>query len=231
MPSQISNYKCPACGGPLRFAGDTGKLQCDYCGSAYDVAEIERLMAETDAKAANAFQKEHSAPSAESGQRGAGGDTSDTGGAGGQNRGGADVGSGGGWDTSDLGSDWGADAAVRGSFAYQRSGYAGSFPYLDDGFISLAATADSLVLLYRPHDGSSWRILAATLTGNGNEGTLNQLIRLANLKKTPSQSPNSKLPNPQPLITYYYSGRRVASAKELARLEKYLRRLDDMYLI
>ena len=110
MPSQISNYKCPACGGPLRFAGDTGKLQCDYCGSAYDVAEIERLMAETDAKAADAFQKEHG-ENRDTDTGGAGGDASATGGAGGQNQGDADMGSGGGWDTSDLGSDWGADAA------------------------------------------------------------------------------------------------------------------------
>ena len=58
MPSQITNYKCPACGGPLRFAGDSGKLQCDYCGSTYDVSEFEKTVEQSDAKAAEAFQKD-----------------------------------------------------------------------------------------------------------------------------------------------------------------------------
>ena len=71
MPSQVTNYKCPACGGPLRFAGDSGKLQCDYCGSAYDLAEIERRMAEADEKASKAF---------EDASGGDNWDTSDTGG-------------------------------------------------------------------------------------------------------------------------------------------------------
>ena len=57
MPSQITNYKCPACGGPLRFAGDSGKLQCDYCGSSYNVADMEQRMSGADAKAADAFDK------------------------------------------------------------------------------------------------------------------------------------------------------------------------------
>lgn len=30
MPSQVTNYQCPACTGPLHFAGDSGKLECDY---------------------------------------------------------------------------------------------------------------------------------------------------------------------------------------------------------
>ena len=41
MASQITNYQCPACTGPLHFASGSGKLECEYCGSAYDVAEIE----------------------------------------------------------------------------------------------------------------------------------------------------------------------------------------------
>ena len=57
MPSQITNYKCPACGGPLRFAGDSGKLQCDYCGSSYDIKEFEKTARPADEKAAEAFQK------------------------------------------------------------------------------------------------------------------------------------------------------------------------------
>lgn len=43
MPAQTVNYQCPACMGPLHFSGETGKLQCDYCGSQYDPAEIEKL--------------------------------------------------------------------------------------------------------------------------------------------------------------------------------------------
>ena len=41
MPAQITEYKCPACTGPLHFVGESGKLECDYCGQSYDVAEIE----------------------------------------------------------------------------------------------------------------------------------------------------------------------------------------------
>ena len=58
---------------------------------------------------------------------------------------------------------------------------------------------------------------------DGNAGTLNYLIKLANLKSEPAK----KIPH----VEYFYSGRHVTSEKELARLEKYLRRLDDMYLI
>ena len=50
MPTQVTNYQCPACTGPLRFVGASGKLECDYCGSTYDVAEIEALYAEKEAK-------------------------------------------------------------------------------------------------------------------------------------------------------------------------------------
>lgn len=46
MPTQITNYQCPACTGPLHFKGSTGELECEYCGSTYEVAEIEALYAE-----------------------------------------------------------------------------------------------------------------------------------------------------------------------------------------
>ena len=36
-----ANYQCPACGGPLHFTGATGKLQCDYCGSSYEIEQID----------------------------------------------------------------------------------------------------------------------------------------------------------------------------------------------
>ena len=43
MASQITNYQCPSCTGPLRFDGASGKLQCDYCGSSFTIAEIEKI--------------------------------------------------------------------------------------------------------------------------------------------------------------------------------------------
>ena len=46
MASQIANYQCPACTGPLRFDGASGKLVCDYCGSTFTVQEIEALNAD-----------------------------------------------------------------------------------------------------------------------------------------------------------------------------------------
>ena len=64
MATQVTNYQCPACTGPLHYAGDSGKLECEYCGSAYDVAEIEKLYAgkedaaETQATAAQAAEAE-----------------------------------------------------------------------------------------------------------------------------------------------------------------------------
>ena len=58
---------------------------------------------------------------------------------------------------------------------------------------------------------------------DGNEGTLNQLIRLTNLKIDPSTKKNSH-------VEYFYSGRRVTEKSELDRLQKYLQRLDEMYL-
>ena len=39
----ISNYKCPACGAPIHFSEKSGKIECEYCGSSYEVAEIEAL--------------------------------------------------------------------------------------------------------------------------------------------------------------------------------------------
>lgn len=55
---------------------------------------------------------------------------------------------------------------------------------------------------------------------DGNAGTVNELIRRANLKSSPITNHQS--------LTAYYSGRRVTDPKELARLERFLRRLDEM---
>lgn len=77
--------KCPACTGPLHFVGESGKLECDYCGSTYDVAEIEALYAGQEAGAKAAFQEaEAKEKTGEPGEEPA-------------------------WDTSALQGDWGAD--------------------------------------------------------------------------------------------------------------------------
>lgn len=55
MATQLTNHKCPACTGPLHFVGSSGKLECDYCGSSFDVAEIEAIYAEKEKKAAEAM--------------------------------------------------------------------------------------------------------------------------------------------------------------------------------
>lgn len=57
MARLITNYQCPSCTGPLRFDGATGKLVCDYCGSRFDTAEIEKLYSEKDTAARNDFAK------------------------------------------------------------------------------------------------------------------------------------------------------------------------------
>lgn len=83
MSSQVTNYKCPACTGPLHFSGDSGMLECEYCGSCYDVEEIEALFAEKEAAAAR-VSDEAEEKAAESDEESS-------------------------WDFSDINSDWGED--------------------------------------------------------------------------------------------------------------------------
>ena len=87
MPTQVTNYKCPACTGPLHFVGASGRLECDYCGSTYDVAEIEALYAQKDAEAAQAQQAAEAKAAAQEAVQG--GETA--------------------WDVSGLSGDWGAE--------------------------------------------------------------------------------------------------------------------------
>ena len=54
MANQVTNYQCPACTGPLHFVGESGKLECDYCGNSYDVAVIETLYADKEQAAREA---------------------------------------------------------------------------------------------------------------------------------------------------------------------------------
>ena len=95
MATQVTNYQCPACTGPLHFVGGSGKLECDYCGSIFDVAEIEAIYADKEAKAAEAAQKEEGTKTAqktaETEKQKAAVDGSD-------------------WDVSGLNENWGADA-------------------------------------------------------------------------------------------------------------------------
>ena len=45
MATGINTYQCPACTGPLHFGAGSGKLECEYCGSSYEVAEVEAFYA------------------------------------------------------------------------------------------------------------------------------------------------------------------------------------------
>jgi len=58
---------------------------------------------------------------------------------------------------------------------------------------------------------------------DGNAGTINELIRRTNLQ--PAQAKNL------PRTEFFYSGRRVTDLRELARLAKFLHRLDEMETI
>jgi len=51
MATGINTYQCPACTGPLHFGAGSGKLECEYCGSSYEVAEVEAFYARKSAAA------------------------------------------------------------------------------------------------------------------------------------------------------------------------------------
>lgn len=55
MVSQVTNYQCPACTGPLNFDPETGKMSCDFCGSSFELAEIEAQYTQKEKAAAEAF--------------------------------------------------------------------------------------------------------------------------------------------------------------------------------
>ncbi|MCL1895421.1 MAG: Trm112 family protein [Clostridiales bacterium] len=54
MATQVTNYQCPACTGPLHFSSDSGRLQCDHCGESFEVAYIEQYYAAKEQAAAAA---------------------------------------------------------------------------------------------------------------------------------------------------------------------------------
>lgn len=82
MAEQVTNYKCPACTGPLQFDAESGKLICEYCGTIHEISEIEALYGKVNEQAAQAQQ------AAEEQQE----DTAEN------------------WDTSGLSDDWGEEA-------------------------------------------------------------------------------------------------------------------------
>ena len=98
MPSQVTNYQCPACTGPLHFVGESGKLECDYCGSTYEVSEIEALYQKKEEQAAKAH--EDASIKDASDQEASAKDASDK-----------DTENPDSWDVSGLNGDWGTDAA------------------------------------------------------------------------------------------------------------------------
>ena len=116
MPTQVTNYQCPSCTGPLHFSGASGRLECEYCGASYDVAEIEAHNAKKEKKAAEAQQ------ATEEGGAGQGAPAAD----------------GGAWDTSDFCEDWGAEGdgmraygcpSCGAELIYEESTAATSCPY------------------------------------------------------------------------------------------------------
>ena len=95
MSSQITNYQCPSCTGPLKFSSVSGRLECEYCGSGYDVAEIEALYAEKEKKAAEAHKEIEETKKEQEEFSGSGGE----------------------WDMSGLSSDWGEDGESMRSYS------------------------------------------------------------------------------------------------------------------
>ena len=95
MAENTTNYQCPACTGPLHYSAKSGKLECDYCGSSFDVAEIEALYARKEAEAAAAKQAADAKAEAAQAARAEAVEA---------------TAASGGWDTSDLSRDWGAEA-------------------------------------------------------------------------------------------------------------------------
>ncbi len=52
MAEQLSNYKCPNCGGPLRFDPKEQKLKCEYCDSLFTQEDVEQFYRPSEQAAA-----------------------------------------------------------------------------------------------------------------------------------------------------------------------------------
>ena len=40
-----ASYNCPCCGGPIKFSGESGRLECAACGNSYEPEALEMLNA------------------------------------------------------------------------------------------------------------------------------------------------------------------------------------------
>lgn len=90
MERSITNYKCLACGGGLRFDPSSGKVVCEYCDSTFTIEEME--------KAYDTHENEaHASESETSGQN--------------QNESPSSENQGDEWNTNELNSEWGSDAS------------------------------------------------------------------------------------------------------------------------
>ena len=56
MATQITNYQCPGCTGPLQFSPTTGKLECEFCGGSFTTDEVESYYAARNQKAEKAAE-------------------------------------------------------------------------------------------------------------------------------------------------------------------------------
>ncbi len=59
MALETTNYQCPSCNGSLRYVGQSGMLECDFCGSKFTIEEAERYFAEKQAKADTKAEQEN----------------------------------------------------------------------------------------------------------------------------------------------------------------------------
>lgn len=48
MESKINNYKCPNCTAALRLSTDSGRLECQHCGSSFEAEYVETLYKEEE---------------------------------------------------------------------------------------------------------------------------------------------------------------------------------------
>ena len=129
MPTQVTNYQCPACTGPLHYSAKSGKLACDYCGSSFDVAEIEALYARKEAEAAAAKQAADAKAEAAQAAKAEAAEA---------------AAASGGWDTSDLSRDWGAELICDQSTAATACPYCGN-PAIVPGQFSGALRPDYIL--------------------------------------------------------------------------------------
>lgn len=52
MATQVTNYQCPNCTAPIHFSGHSGQVECDFCGTKYEISVIEQLYADKEQAAA-----------------------------------------------------------------------------------------------------------------------------------------------------------------------------------